>query len=89
MILYTEKNEKIHCFKSKQPKYGKSYWDSFIVTIDEIEVKFSFNMKNNRAYFHFYYNSQWYKTPMINDDLDLWYKFDNERKSLLKTSNIK
>lgn len=86
MILYTKNNDKIRCTKTKAPRICGEYvylWDNFTRKINEIETKFCFTLKNNRSYFYFLYQNNWYKTPMITEEgLDLWNYFELERENL-------
>lgn len=71
MILYTENNDKVKCTKANTPKFGgknKYLWDCMKRKIDTKTTEFYFTVKNNRSYFYFCFDDEWYKTKMITDD---------------------
>ncbi len=86
MILYTDGNEKVRCTKTPTPKIrgkNKYLWDSLERKIDDIKTKFCFTVKNNRSYFYFFFEENWYKTEMVTEEgMDLWHYFEEERKDL-------
>ena len=85
MILYTKMHDKVKCIKTDRPRLNSKrvQWDRIIGVIDGKDVKFYFNVKNNRSYFYFEYCNEWYKTEICNSEgFDLWELMIDQREKL-------
>lgn len=72
MIIYTDSNDKVICYKCNKPKMKN--FDHITTHIDENQIQFHFSVRNNASYYYFYFENQWYMTNMVQESgLDLFY----------------
>lgn len=65
MILITNNNDKILCYKTNKPKFNKRQYDFIKREINTFNIDFFFGVFNNTSNFYFNYNDNWYKTNII------------------------
>lgn len=84
MILYSDENDKIVCYKCKEPKMKDFDHLSACIRSEEESKKvlMHFSVRNNASYYYFRFKNQWYMTNMVQDNgLDLFsYLFNQGRE---------